>query len=115
MSTAETDGTAVVLARADAIPEGEALQVVVRGKAIAVYNVGGRFYASDDVCNHGQASLSEGYLEGEEIECPLHGGRFNVKTGAPCAPPVERPMKTYRVALRDGQVVLTDPGELADS
>jgi nitrite reductase/ring-hydroxylating ferredoxin subunit len=102
----------VVLARADDLPEGEVLRAVVNGKAIAVYNVGGTFYASDDVCNHGQASLSEGYLDGEEIECPLHGGRFNVRTGAPCAPPVTRPIKTYRVALRDGLVVLADPAEL---
>lgn len=112
MSTAKTDGTAVVLARTDDIAEGEVLQVVVNGQPIAVYNVDGEFYASDDVCNHGQASLSEGYLEGDEIECPLHGGRFNVKTGAPCAPPVTRPMKTYRVELRDGQVLLADPAEL---
>lgn len=115
MSTPQDQGAPVVLARADAIAEGEVLQVVVNGRAIAVYNVGGAFYASDDVCNHGQASLAEGWLEGEEIECPLHGGRFNVKTGMPCAPPVSRPMKTYRVALRDGQVVLADPAELEDA
>lgn len=109
------DAPAVVLARADAIGEGEVVQVVVNGKAIAVYHVDGEYYASDDVCNHGQASLAEGYLDGDEIECPLHGGRFNVKTGAPCAPPATRPMKTYRVEVRAGEVVLVDPAELEDA
>lgn len=102
----------VVLVAADDVPPGQVIQVVVNGHALALYNVDGVFYASDDRCNHGNANLSDGYLDGDVIECPLHGGCFKVVDGSPCSPPVTQPMKTYSVAVEDGQVVLINPEQL---
>ena len=64
------------------MPPGTARRVVVDGIEIALCNVGGELYAVDDVCTHAWASLSEGVLVGAQLECPLHGGCFDVRTGA---------------------------------
>lgn len=66
---------------------------------LAVYNLGGRFYVTDDTCTHGKASLSEGYVEGAEIECPWHGGRFDVASGQPTCLPAAEPIATYPVTI----------------
>ena len=71
---------------------------------LAVYNVGGAFYATDNECTHGAASLADGILEGDVIECTLHFGAFNVKTGEAVQPPCFVPLRTYKVAVKDGQV-----------
>lgn len=108
-----SDGTErVVLARVDDVPEDDVIGVIVRGVPIAIYSVGGAFHASDDICNHGQARLSEGFLDGDVIECPLHGGCFNVVSGAPCAPPVTEDMKVYDVVVDNGEIILRDPAQL---
>jgi len=60
----------------------------VGGVAVALYRVEGTYYATLDQCTHGQAQLSDGYLEGFLIECPLHQGLFDVRTGEPKGPPV---------------------------
>ncbi|MFN6060721.1 MAG: non-heme iron oxygenase ferredoxin subunit, partial [Burkholderiales bacterium] len=70
--------------------EGEVMAVNVQGKEIALYEVQGELYATDNLCTHGAARLSDGFLEGREIECPFHQGRFDVCTGkALCAPLTE--------------------------
>lgn len=71
---------------------------------LAVYNVGGAFYATDNECTHGAASLADGILEDDVIECTLHFGAFNVRTGAAVQAPCFVPLRTYKVAVRDGQV-----------
>ena len=70
------------VARVSELRPGEARRVVLDGIEIALCNVAGEFFAVDDVCTHAYASLSDGLLSGAEIECPLHGGCFDVKTGA---------------------------------
>ena len=102
----------LVLASVSDVPVDDVIAVHVSGHDIALYNVDGKFYASKDLCNHGNAMLSEGFLDGEVIECPLHGGCFNVVTGNPCGAPVTHPMITYSVDVVDGLVVLTAPEEL---
>ena len=67
---------------------------------IALYNVAGQFYATDNICTHAQALLSEGWLEGDVIECPLHGGRFEVKTGNGLGAPITCNIKTYQVRVQ---------------
>ena len=63
------------------------LGVVIAGKEIALYDLDGTLYATDDICTHAYAKLSDGWLDRREIECPLHAGRFDIKTGRATAPP----------------------------
>ncbi len=102
----------LVLASVKDVPLDDVIAVHVAGHDLALYNVDGKFYASKNVCNHGNARLSDGFLDGDVIECPLHGGCFNVVSGEPCAPPVTHPMVTYSVDVVDGLVVLSAPEEL---
>ena len=87
------------------LDDGEARQVVIGKKEIAIYNLEGTFYATDDICTHAYASMADGYMEGETIECPLHGGCFNIKTGKALTPPVTEDLKTYEVRI-DGDDVM---------
>lgn len=77
------------------------------GKRILLCNVDGEFYAVDDQCTHGDASLYLGCLKGERIHCSLHGGEFNVKTGEAVMEPAEVPLKTYAVSLEKGRIYIT--------
>ena len=76
----------------------------VGNNVIAVYNLGGTFYATDNECTHGAASLAEGILEDDIIECTLHFGAFNVKTGAAVQAPCFTPLRTYKVVVENGEV-----------
>lgn len=71
---------------------------------VAVFNVDGTFYATSNICTHNVAVLTDGYFEGETVECPLHGGCFNVKTGEPTAFPCEKPLQTYAV-VHEGEAL----------
>ena len=73
--------------------------VEVEGQRIALFKVGGSYYAIDDVCPHRGGPLSEGPLSGDEVTCPLHGSRFNVKTGAVTFPPAQVGVKTFPVRV----------------
>ncbi|MEN5362725.1 non-heme iron oxygenase ferredoxin subunit [Brevundimonas intermedia] len=77
-------------------------QAIVGGTKIALYAVDGDYYATADLCTHGQASLADGYLDGDLIECPLHQGTFNVKTGAAVGAPCTVAVRTYPVKLENG-------------
>jgi p-cumate 2,3-dioxygenase ferredoxin subunit len=77
------------------------------GHAVAIYNVDGKFFVTDDVCSHGEASLSEdGVLEGYQVECSWHFGRFDVRSGAPCAMPCEKPIRSWPVRVEGGRVLV---------
>jgi nitrite reductase/ring-hydroxylating ferredoxin subunit len=89
-----------------AVPEGGTLKVETEGLTLAVFNVGGTFYVSEDHCTHGPGSLSDGDLDGYEIECDFHQGRFDVRTGAVTGPPAMIPVRTYAVTLEGDQVVI---------
>lgn len=71
---------------------------------IAVFRLGDEFFATDDTCTHAKFSLSEGYLEGEEVVCALHEARFCLRTGKVLAPPAIVPLRTYPVRVEDGEV-----------
>jgi 3-phenylpropionate/trans-cinnamate dioxygenase ferredoxin subunit len=90
---------------AGGIEPGGALRVDL-GPGIAVFNVEGTFYAVSDMCSHSEASMADGYLEGEEIECPLHGARFCLKTGEALCQPATEPLQTFPVIVRDGDLYL---------
>ena len=89
----------------------------VGDRRFAVFNIGGRFYVTDDECTHASASLADGMLDGEVIECAMHLGAFHVPTGEVKAPPCAVALRTYKV-IREGDDVLVDldrnaAGELA--
>jgi nitrite reductase/ring-hydroxylating ferredoxin subunit len=82
------------------------------GEPIAVYNVAGEFYATADTCTHSRASLADGDLEDDEVVCPVHWARFNVRTGEPLCFPADTPLATFRVETTDGLVTVV-PGDAA--
>jgi 3-phenylpropionate/trans-cinnamate dioxygenase ferredoxin subunit len=92
-------GKFVRVASTTEIPAGSGKYVDVDGEPVAIFHVDGSFFATSDVCTHEEASLSEGELEGEIVECPLHGARFNVRTGQVKALPAVTNVKTYPVRV----------------
>jgi nitrite reductase/ring-hydroxylating ferredoxin subunit len=81
------------------IKEEEPLAVEIAGRHVALYRLGGEFYATGNICSHAEALLSDGVLDGCEIECPLHMGRFDIRTGEALTSPVEIDIPTYRVRV----------------
>ncbi len=92
-----------LIAAAD-LPAGEMVAVEVGEQKIAGYNVDGRFFATANVCTHAFALLSDGWFEEGVVECPLHGGRFDVTSGAAVGEPAECPLQTYAVRVADEQI-----------
>jgi 3-phenylpropionate/trans-cinnamate dioxygenase ferredoxin subunit len=91
-------------ARTSDIPVGQVREFTVDGFAIAIANVDGVFYAVDDVCTHDGGPLGEGTLIGDQVECPRHGARFDVKTGAVKALPAVLPIHTYPVKVEGDEI-----------
>lgn len=89
-----------LVAKTSEIAEDEAKKVVIGDDHIAIFNLGGEFYATDDICTHAYASLAEGYVEDGCVECPLHAGRFDIKTGKAQGVPVTEDIKTYKVTVK---------------
>jgi len=95
--------------QATALADGEHVVVDVDGDDVAVFNIGGEFYAIADVCTHDGAEIASGELDGDEIVCPRHGARFCVKTGqVKCAPAYED-VATYAVRVVDGRLQVASP------
>ena len=90
--------------------EGAAIAVTPEGHDIALYSIDGDVFATDNLCTHGNARLCDGFLEGHEIECPFHQGRFDVRNGAPTCAPVTDALKIWPVKVEGGRVYL-DLGE----
>jgi naphthalene 1,2-dioxygenase system ferredoxin subunit len=88
------------------VPQDDVIAVAVQGKEIALYGVDGDVYATDNICTHGHARLCEGFLEGHEIECPLHQGRFDIRNGAAMCAPLTESIATYPVRIEGGKVYL---------
>ncbi|QBI55181.1 bifunctional 3-phenylpropionate/cinnamic acid dioxygenase ferredoxin subunit [Streptomonospora litoralis] len=82
------------------LPQGESLRVMA-DVPIAVLHADDGIYAVDDTCTHQNASLSDGWLEGCFIECPLHEAAFDLRTGAPTCLPAKRPVRTHSVTVSD--------------
>ncbi|WP_420000109.1 non-heme iron oxygenase ferredoxin subunit [Streptomyces boninensis] len=102
---AEGSGTWHAVAGADEVEEDDVAPFEVRGCSLALFHLeDGSYHVTDDRCTHQEASLSEGYLEGDIIECPRHQGLFHVPTGRPKAAPVVAPLRVYPVKVEDGQV-----------
>ena len=92
-----------VLAQGD-VPEDDVIEVDAAGRQLALYGVEGEVYATDNICTHGHARLCDGYLEDHEIECPLHQGRFDIRTGKALCEPLTQDIRAYPVKIEDGRV-----------
>ncbi|MFI6602474.1 bifunctional 3-phenylpropionate/cinnamic acid dioxygenase ferredoxin subunit [Nonomuraea sp. NPDC050536] len=86
------------------LPRGEALRVEADPPIAVFHTEDGEIFAIDDTCTHQDASLADGWLEGCEIECPLHASRFDLRTGKVDAPPAKRPVRTHEVVVDDGVI-----------
>ena len=96
----------VRVADAAEVAPGKMRRVAVAGRRIMVCNVAGRYYATDDTCTHEDASLATGSLRGELVKCPLHGSRFNVRTGAVQEDPATENLRTYAVRVEGGAILV---------
>jgi nitrite reductase/ring-hydroxylating ferredoxin subunit len=94
------------LCSATDISPGNALKVETGDLVLAVFNVDGEYFVMDDLCTHGPGSLSEGYIEGDVVECNFHNGQFNIKTGEVVAPPCMVPAKIYKTMVENGRVII---------
>lgn len=92
------------VAKASDIPEGDYAQTEIDGTLIAVFNVGGQFYAIDDICTHDGGELAGGAMDGDVVICPRHGARFCLRTGAALTPPAYEPVRTHETRIHDGVV-----------
>ncbi|MEQ4720568.1 bifunctional 3-phenylpropionate/cinnamic acid dioxygenase ferredoxin subunit [Nonomuraea sp. B19D2] len=92
------------------LPRGEALRVEADPPIAVFHTEDGEIYAIDDTCTHQDASLADGWLEGCEIECPLHASRFDLRTGEVDAPPAKRPVRTHRVVV-ENDVIFVVPSD----
>ncbi len=103
MSEAPREEWVSVALRAD-LGAGGMIAVAFGDCRIALYDVGGEILATDSTCTHAQGLLTDGTLQGEIVECPLHGGRFSVRTGKGMGPPIPCDLKTYPVRVLEGEI-----------
>jgi nitrite reductase/ring-hydroxylating ferredoxin subunit len=100
--------TRTFLCKTGDIPETGVLRVVITGyPPLAVYSLDGGFYATEDICSHGNASLSGGFIEGGTIICPLHFGSFDIRTGEPVDAPCSREIETYPITLHGNDLLVS--------
>ena len=88
--------------------EGAGIGVQVQGHHIALFSIEGQAYATDNYCTHGNALLCDGFIEGHEVECPFHQGRFDVRTGAVTCGPASEPVRSWPVKIEGGRVFLQE-------
>ncbi|KUM87149.1 MULTISPECIES: bifunctional 3-phenylpropionate/cinnamic acid dioxygenase ferredoxin subunit [Streptomyces] len=86
------------------LPRGEAYRLDIDPPVSVFHTDDGEVFAIDDTCTHQDASLADGWLEGCEVECPLHASKFDLRTGAVDAPPAKRPVRTHEVRVEDGMI-----------
>jgi nitrite reductase/ring-hydroxylating ferredoxin subunit len=96
-----------LVAKTGDIKDNEAKRVVVGSNEIAIYNLGGKFYATDDICTHAYASMADGFIEDGIVECPLHAGRFEICTGKALGVPVVQDLKVFKLRV-DGENIYVD-------
>ncbi|MDQ1561700.1 MAG: 3-phenylpropionate/trans-cinnamate dioxygenase ferredoxin component [Actinomycetota bacterium] len=100
---------AIRICALDELGQDEALKVDVGEVSMAIVKDGaGTVHAIGDVCTHGDISLSEGFVEGETLECWAHGSKFSLLTGKPLSLPAYEPVPVYQVTIQDGDVYV-DP------
>lgn len=96
----------VEIADLDTFPRGKGVRVTVGDRVIAMFRIEDDVYAIGDRCSHAEASLAEGEVWDDAVECPRHGSEFDLKTGDPSSLPATVPVPTYEVVVEDGTVFL---------
>ncbi|MFK4442379.1 naphthalene 1,2-dioxygenase system ferredoxin subunit [Caballeronia udeis] len=86
------------------VPADDVVAVQAGDRELAIYGVDGEVFATDNICTHGHARLCDGFVEGHEIECPLHQGRFDIRSGKAMCEPLAADIRTYPVKIEDGSV-----------
>lgn len=86
------------------IPEDDVIGMDIAGKSIALYRVAGEVFATDNLCTHGNARLCDGFLDGHEIECPLHQGKFDIRSGKAMCAPLTEDVKIYPIKIEGDRV-----------
>lgn len=99
-------GTRHKVAELSALPPGKSLCVQAGGKAIALFNLGGKLHAVDDACTHAGGNLSEGEVEGTVVTCPWHGATFDLETGAALSPPARGNVKCHPVHVQGADILV---------
>jgi len=97
------------VAKVSELKDGEPKRGTVGEREIALFPLDGAVYATDDTCTHAFASLSDGFVDGDVVECPLHGARFEIKTGTVVGPPAEEPVATYPTKIEGDTVYVGLP------
>lgn len=98
----------IILCAIDDVKEDEPLSVSPENfPLLAVYEYDGEYFVTDNSCTHGMAVLTEGYQDGDNIECPFHGGAFCIKTGEATAAPCVEPIKTYPVTIVNSNICIS--------
>lgn len=101
-----TSANWIDVAALDDVPEGDAIGASCGGQGITLYKVEGEVFATAGLCTHGAAHMCDGFLEGHEIECPLHQGRFDIRTGKALNEPLTEDIRTYPVRVDAGRVLV---------
>jgi 3-phenylpropionate/trans-cinnamate dioxygenase ferredoxin component len=96
----------VKVGRAGEIPPGEKRVYDVDGYGVVVANLGGEYFAVEDVCTHDGGPLGEGELQNGHLVCPRHGARFDVRTGDALTMPAFEPIGTYAVKVENGDLLI---------
>lgn len=96
----------IELCKVEDVAVGGVIKIEAAGLTVAVYNLEGEFCVTDDHCTHGPGSLSEGFVDGDLVECNFHQGVFNIRTGEVVAPPCMVPVKTYTTVVEGGRVYI---------
>jgi nitrite reductase/ring-hydroxylating ferredoxin subunit len=94
------------IAQVDEIEDADAKGCRIGDLCVAVFNVKGSFYATSDICTHAHAHLSDGYIDGDTVECPLHQGRFHIPTGKVVSSPPTENLRIYPVRVEGGKILV---------
>lgn len=95
------------------VKPGQIVQVMVDGEPVALANVDGELLAIGDICSHEYVELHEGWMEGDEVECPMHGSKFSLRDGCPRGLPATKPVPAYEVKLDGGDIYIRGPVKAA--
>lgn len=97
------------IASAQELPGGERLFIEIDNQPIVVFNIAGQFFAIGDVCSHDNGPVGEGDLEGEEVICPRHGARFDLRSGKALSLPAVEDIPAYPVQVQEGRILIGLP------